>query len=102
MTTPADWSLPAAILLDRIFTLNDIDPSWNGKCMEDLFHEDALAIQAQAYPSEKSLSKKFFNRAIQELLMSGSTSNLSDTTKSNFKKVFDFFCRKTEIPNREF
>jgi len=57
------------ILNRRIFTLSDIEPTWQGMEMEDLFAEDdRLTIQRSAYPEAEGFNKTHFSRALQELV----------------------------------
>lgn len=74
-----------------IFTLEDIDPSWNDKGMEKLFNDvEALSFQQTAYPGTATFNKTHFNRAIQENLIKNKFYNFSNGTLSNFGKIIEF------------
>ncbi|MDD5059054.1 MAG: AAA family ATPase [Sideroxydans sp.] len=82
-------------LRNRIFTLMDIDASWKNGEMEMLISdEDKISIQKKTYPTENKFSKKHFNRAIQELLITKTKFELSEETKQNFNALFTFIQTK--------
>lgn len=83
------------IVEPRIFTLEDIDPSWKKSKMENLFDDaEALQFQKTAYPSSISLNKTHFNRTIQECLINRRSFDFSEQTKCNFDKVWTFLDAK--------
>lgn len=86
-----------SIVTDRIFTLGDVDSSWEGYTTERLLKSvDALNIQKSVYSNEEKFSKKFLNLALQENLVNSSSVNLSKTTKDRFKKLLDFLSNALE------
>ena len=86
-----------SIVTDRIFTLGDVDSSWEGYTTERLLESvDALNIQKSVYSNEEKFSKKFLNLALQENLVNSSSVNLSKTTKDRFKKLLDFLSNALE------
>lgn len=81
----------SAELGEYIFTLSDIDETWKGKSTEDLFtEEDQLNIIHCSFQNEEKYNKSKFNAALQQLFIDGAVIELSEATKDNFKKVFDF------------
>ena len=82
-------------LENLVFTLKDIDTSFDTFTTEKLFTEDErLQIQQKSFPDDKEYSKSHFNTAIQELFIQNETFTLSSETIENFKKVFDFIKEK--------
>lgn len=85
------------ILEPRIFTLNDIDSTWQRFNMEKLFDaSEALKFQQTTYPTSSSLNKTHFNRTIQECLINRRSYTFSEGTLSNFEKVLTFLEKKLE------
>ncbi len=85
-------------LINRVFTLADIDLTWQNFEMESLFlHEDKLAIQNFLYPTETNFNKKNFNRSIQELLIKKTIITLSEDTKKNFEAIFNHLEEKLAV-----
>lgn len=79
------------VLENRVFTLNDIDSTWYGKRMEDLFSEDErLSVQRACFPESEGFNKIQFNRAVQELALTKRTVSLSSETIENFNKFFNW------------
>ncbi|MBU1783208.1 MAG: AAA family ATPase [Patescibacteria group bacterium] len=79
----------------QIFTLDDINIIFDTFTTEKLFTEDEkLQIQQKSFPSETSFNKNHFNSAIQELFISEESFALSNETKENFKKIFEFIKNK--------
>lgn len=84
-----------SLLANRVFTLSDIDESWKNGEMELLIsEEDKLKIQKLAYVNEDHISKKHFNRAVQELLIKKTKVAISQETEANFNKLFSFLNTK--------
>ncbi len=82
-------------LKKQVFTLKDIDTSFDTFTTEKLFTEDErLQIQQKSFSSDMIYSKSHFNTAIQELFIQNETFTLSSQTIENFKKVFDFIKEK--------
>ena len=80
-----------SLVNNRIFTLQDISPSWKGVTTEYLFAEDErLAIQEGVFPAETQFHKVHFNRAVQELLLVRKPVPISDSTREAFTKLLDF------------
>lgn len=83
------------IVEPRIFTLEDIDPSWKKSKMEKLFdNSEALQFQQTIYPSSKTLNKTHFNRTIQECLINKRSFAFNEQTKNNLNKVWTFLDNK--------
>ncbi len=83
------------IVESRIFTLEDIDPSWKKYKMEKLFdNAEALQFQQTTYPSASSLNKTHFNRTIQECLINRRSFAFSEQTKNNISEVLTFLSNK--------
>ena len=75
----------------RVFTLQNIDENFDTFTTEKLFTEnERLSIQKNSFPEDTIFNKNNFNSAIQELFISEANFQLSENTKSNFKKIFDF------------
>lgn len=84
-----------SLVANRVFTLSDIDPSWTNGEMESLISDDdKLKIQNQIYINENCVSKKHFNRAVQELLINKTKVSISQETEANFQKLFTFLTTK--------
>ena len=82
-------------LKKNIFTLKDVDARFDGFTTENLFTEqDRLNIQKKSYPDSTEYSKKQFNSAIKELFIDREKLPLSEETKANFKKTFQFIKEK--------
>ena len=78
------------ILSDRVFTLEDIDPTWKNIATERLFAaDDSLSIQRLLYPAENAVNKTHFHRAIQEALLAGKNISVSDESKANFTRLLE-------------
>lgn len=83
------------IVEPRIFTLEDIDPSWKKSNMEKLFdNSEALQFQQTNYPSSTALNKTHFNRTIQESLINKRSFTFSEQTINNLNKVWTFLNNK--------
>jgi len=84
-------------LKEHVFTLKDVDISFDTYTTEFLFtSDDRLKIQQQSFPNETEYEKSMFNTAIQELFVKEEVIELSEETKDNIKKVFDFIKNKFE------
>ena len=83
-------------LKDTVFTLDDICAEWQNMTTEDLFTEgDKLVIIQTLFPEISAYSKSKFNTAIQSLYINKQKIKLSNNTKKNFKKVFEFLNERT-------
>lgn len=83
------------IVEPRIFTLEDIDPTWKKSKMEKLFDKsEALQFQQTTYPSSTTLNKTHFNRTIQECLINRRSFAFNEQTKNNLEKVWTFLDKK--------
>lgn len=83
------------ILENRVFTLVDINSSWENIALEGLFNsEEKLKIQKSAYPQSESYIKSNFNRALQEALMNGKKLDISKETKDKFSEIIIFLTKK--------
>jgi len=81
-------SLFGPLVKERVFTLGDLDASWNGKCLEKLFgSDDALTIQKTVYPDAQKLNKTHLCRALQELTLTNGPVALSTETISRFSAL---------------
>lgn len=83
------------IVEPKIFTLEDIDPTWKKSKMEKLFdNSEALQFQQITYPSSTTLNKTHFNRTIQECLINRRSFAFNEQTKNNLDKVWTFLDNK--------
>jgi energy-coupling factor transporter ATP-binding protein EcfA2 len=84
------------IVEDRIYELSDIDSAWVNIELEDLIEDTEKSnIQHLCYPDQsKKYSKKLFNRAIQEKLMTKEGFEFSEATKNNFMRINAFLKEK--------
>ncbi len=81
-------SLFGTIVRDRIISIEDVDSSWKGCEMEQLFEKDErYAIQKQIYSSDTSYNKVHFARAIQEAILTKSNVSISAPTKERLLKL---------------
>ncbi|MBD2566804.1 ATP-dependent nuclease [Anabaena lutea] len=79
------------IVNNRIFSLQDIDKTWENKGTEFLFEKEEITkIQEIIYPSTQKFNKTHFNRAIQELYLTNKQVEISSSTKEKFQKIFNF------------
>jgi len=79
----------------QIFTLKDINISFDNFTTEKLFTEsEKLQIQKKSFSGDTSYNKGRFNTAIQELFIKNESIELSENTKENFKKIFEFIKSK--------
>ena len=85
----------------QVFILNDIDENFDSFTTEKLFTKtERLDIQKNSFSEDTNYNKGHFNSAIQELFINEETFELSDNTKENFKKVFNFIKEKfSELEN---
>lgn len=80
------------ILLDRLFTLEDVNPTWKNCDLEHLFTlDDKNDIIHHCYPSSKKYSKMQFNRALQEIYLKKFKITLEQHAMDSFNSLFDFF-----------
>lgn len=79
-------------LSKNIFVLKEIKDNFEDFQTESLFHTPAerLRIQKISFPDSTEYEKSKFNTAIQELFIKNDSFGLLQTTKNNFKAVFDF------------
>lgn len=79
-----------AIVQEAIVTLGDVDPSWVGWEMEQMFDgTEKLEIQRIAYPADSTFNKTHFARAIQEAILTRPRLTLSAPTKERFLKLHE-------------
>jgi hypothetical protein len=89
-------SLFGIVVHERLFTLEDIQPSWSNQAIEKLFSSnDHLKIQQTIHSSSTQFDKKLFHLAIQENLVKGISVSISQETQNNFKKVLNFLSAKS-------
>ena len=80
-----------ALVQGRIFSLEDVEPTWKRKDLEKLVSSaDQHLIQNTVYPGATRFNKTHFNRSVQELYLTNRQLALSTDTKANFKKIIDF------------
>lgn len=83
------------ILNGKIFTLADINPSWEGFEIEDLISsEDRKEIALITNFEGKELSKKSLMNAAEYILVSGTKFSPSSEARSNYVKIFQFVNEK--------
>lgn len=86
-------------LENNIFTLTDIDKSFNNFTTEKLFtDEEKIGIQKISFPDSEVYDKSKFNTAIQELFIKKDKFNLSKQTVNKFKKIFKFIQDNLQQP----
>ncbi len=87
------------IVEQRIYTLQDIDPTWVNKGFEKLFEDsEALIFQQTCYPDSTEYNKTHFNRTIQESLINKKAFKFLPQTKDNFEKILSFLTDKIHNP----
>lgn len=87
---------------DRIVTLDELGLTGKPRRMEDLFVEsDKKAIQSAKYPSAPKHTKRHFNLAVQEKLVAGDASNLSEATLDNFRNLLAVLREKLKPPTNK-
>ena len=88
-------------LKDRIFTLEQIDLLFDNFTTENLFRdEDKIKIQKLFIPESLIYDKGKFNSVIQQCYIDKTEIELSQKTKENFKKIFEFIKNKfTQLEN---
>lgn len=76
----------------NVFTLKEIKEGFSNFQTEKLFYTEAerLRIQKLLSPDSVKYKKDIFNMAIQKLFLEGEDFSILNTTKKNFKTVFDF------------
>jgi AAA15 family ATPase/GTPase len=80
-----------ALLEEKVFTLEDVNPAWKGIQMEDLFTKsDQRQIQEFAYPGDTKLNKSHLNRALQEAFVRRERFSLEEATDKNFQQLIGF------------
>ena len=85
------------IVDDKIFTLEDVDPSLKNTKTEDIFTSDEKIATIQTlFTDENSYSKSKFNTAIENLYISKTSVELSEDTTQKFNKIFEFIKAKQE------
>ena len=76
------------ILNGRLFTLGDICQELNGKAMEEAFEkQERDDIVVATYPNQP-YTKAYFNRSIQECLVTKRSIGISQTTTKRFASIF--------------
>jgi predicted ATPase len=81
---------------EKIFTLEDVDPSFVNFSMENMFSEtDKINITKEFDSSKNQYSKSAFNTGLQILFIENRVPEyLSKETKDNFQKILNFLARK--------
>lgn len=73
------------------FTYSDVDVSFAGYAVEDLFSEqDKIKVSQIFDPTTTTYEKSKFNTGIQTLFGEKSSFEFDEETKSNFDKIFEF------------
>lgn len=81
----------------KLITFKDINKKWSGKCMEKILtKQEKISIQQMCYPDSKTYSKKLFNKALQELLMTNKKVNISEETLNNFETIYNYLSDKSK------
>jgi hypothetical protein len=79
---------------DKVFTLADVDSSWERFSLEDLFsREDRITVQKLAFPEENSYSKSLFNSALQQAFLTHSKVKISSEAERRAKSLVDFLLK---------
>lgn len=79
---------------NKVFNLQDVDPTFKGFSTEDLFDEiDKMSIIQKVFPGKK-YSKANFNESVQFLVATKDLVTLSEKTLDNFRKVNTFLEQK--------
>ena len=90
--------LIALDIADKVFTLENIDAQWQDYSIESLFTmEDTNVVIQNCYSSDeikKYDEKNMLYTAIQDLYIKEKVLPFNQTTKNNFKKIFDFLEKK--------
>lgn len=76
------------IVEEKIYTLSDIDSRWKKSIESILTSKQRTALQQKIYKSK--YSKKMFNKAIQELLMTKNKVDIENSTINEFSKIYEF------------
>jgi len=85
-------------LKDKIFTLENINSSWDNHTTEDLFTaDDRINIIKTLFPGETSYNKSKFNTAMQDLFIKNKKIKMDTETTKNIKKVFEFLDKKLTV-----
>lgn len=83
------------IVDNSIFTISDVDSSWNDFSTENLFSaNDKLKLIKSKFTSMEQYDKVVFNRVIQENLINKEIFAFDASTISNFQKLFSFCAEK--------
>lgn len=86
----------------RIFTLSDIDETWDGIPIEDLFEpSERVTFQRTIFPESGEFDKEKFNRAIQECFVTKKQYEWSEESKIKFKKILNFLENKMKEASLE-
>ena len=86
-----------AILDRRVFTLEDVDPAWRDRSMEDLFsQDDKLLFVKEAFPDETHFTKSKMNTGLQVAFLQGTKLSLSAEALQNFSKLQTFIARELD------
>lgn len=82
------------LVVNRLFTLGDIDAFWKGKEIEELISkEDVVKLQKTCQNNGK-FSKKNLHFSIQELLVNNQKLDLSGSTTNNVRRILEFLASK--------
>ncbi len=80
---------------DKIFTLDDVAPTYNRKEFEKLFtDQEKIDICKVLNPNVSKFKKHDFNIGIQMLLAQNKSITLSNETRATFKEILDFLQSK--------
>lgn len=86
------------LVQDRIYVLEDIEPTWKKKMMEQLLADpDRRVIQNNGSPKPAKFDKIEFNRGVQELYLTSQVPKISQATRDNLAKILDFCEQKLRL-----
>jgi AAA15 family ATPase/GTPase len=74
----------------KVFTLNELNPEWDGFTTESLFNEEERKQIIKTVFGTEEYNKSKFNNAIQQLYIDKTSVELSEETLDKFKKIFEF------------
>ena len=78
------------IVENKIFTLKDINAKWTKSLEGIIDSKERFKIQKHLFPNSKKYSKKMFNKAIQELLMTGNKIHVDKIIIDDFNSILSF------------
>lgn len=83
------------VLKNRVFTLGDVDSTFDGISMEEVFVDpDPMKIVKETFPNSSTYKKSEFNTALQDCWINQKNLTLHKYTVLRFKKIFRFLEQK--------